>query len=118
MPVPIFLHVDLIPRGSIRMRAVDGVGAGSVEKNTARSTMILLQGSSVRMPRIFMGVVVAKRRGLPWRAIVEEDIVAIVQRDGRGLVASLTAGRFAYRRSLRLPQVASLTTSCTAPRKP
>ena len=50
-----------------------------------------------------MGVVVAKRRGLPWRAIVEEDIVAIVQRDGRGLVASLTAGRFAYRRSLRLP---------------
>ena len=100
MPVPIFLHVDLTTEGSIRMQDVDGVGAGTVEKNTARSTMILLQGSRVRMPRISMESVVGRRRGSLRRPIVKEAIVAIVRRGGRSL------------------PFGTLTTSCTAPRTP
>lgn len=64
------------------MQDVDGVGAGIVEKNTARSTMILLQGSSVRMPRISMGSVVGKRRDLRPKPIVKEGTVAIARRGG------------------------------------
>ena len=62
---------------------MDEAGAGIAVKNTARSTIILLQGYYVPMQRISTVSVVGRRTDSRKRNIAAVDTVAIVQRDGK-----------------------------------
>ena len=62
---------------------MDEVGAGIAVKNTARCTMILLQGFGVPMRRIIMLTAVRRRTGSSKKTTVAVDTVPIVQRGGR-----------------------------------
>jgi ribonuclease HII len=70
----------------IRRPAVDEAGAGIAVKNTAHSTIILLQGYDVAMQRINMANVAERRTDSRKRIIAVVGIAAIVQRDGKRLV--------------------------------
>ena len=85
MPVPTFLRVDWMHKDSIRRLDVDGVGAGTAVKNTARSTMILLQGFGVPMRRTSTPPAVRRRTGSSKKTTVAVDTVVIARRDGKSL---------------------------------
>jgi len=83
MLVPTFLHVDSIQGAFTRSLGVDEAGAGSVVKNTAHSTMILLQGFVVPMQRILTANAVKRRTDSNRMTTVVADTVVIALRDGR-----------------------------------
>lgn len=58
-------------------------GAGIAVKNTAHSTIILLQGYDVQMPRILTANAVKRRTDSRRRNTVLVDTVAIALRDGK-----------------------------------
>jgi hypothetical protein len=95
--VPIFLHVDSTARDFTRMPAVAVAGAGTVGKNTVQPTTILLQGTSVRMPKIPTDSVVGTKRDSRKKTIVGVGIVAIVQNGGK-------AKRKRRRKRMELPK--------------
>jgi hypothetical protein len=83
MHVPIFLHVDSIQRAFTRSLGVGEAGAGIAVKNTAHSTMILLQEYDVQMQRILTANAVKRRTDSRKRSTVVVDTVAIALRDGK-----------------------------------
>lgn len=83
MHAPIFLHVASMTKDFMSAVDVGEHGVGTVERNTALSTMTPLQGSSAPEQKTSMASAVVQKKDLRKKATVAEDTVVIVQRGGR-----------------------------------
>ena len=91
---------------------MDEAGAGSVVKNTAHCTTILLQGFDVPMPRICMANAVERRTDSSRMITVAVDTVVIALRDGNQPYMELKARRVSI---VRVPVQRAIKTPSSPP---